>query len=253
MKRQRISQGYFATTQWHVVRQSTEGPDWKRIEALNQICSRYGPALVEFVRRQFEASELDAEELVQQFVTDRVLAKNLLTKAEPSKGKFRTFLMTSIKRFVLDQFRRQRTDKRRPPNGFVSMDSVQSDAMLDLDTDEQRTFDQSFVRQIIAEAIHRTHEYCIRKNQTEIWEILYERVLIPHIEERAPVDYDTLVEELGLRSRAEAQNKLATGKRTFQRCFQEVIMEFTASAEEFEEEWAYLSRFFSENRQDLKD
>ncbi len=252
MKRQRIHQGYFATTQWHVVRQSTEGPDWKRVEALNQICARYGPALTEFVKRQFQLPEPEAEELVQQFVTDRVLAKNLLQMATPSKGKFRTFLMTSMKHFVLDQFRRQNSDKRRPPNGFVPMDELQNETMVNSGPDDQKTFDESFVRQIIAESIHRTHEYCISKGQQEIWEILYERVLIPHLEERDPVEYDTLVEELKLRNRAEAQNKLATGKRTFQRCFREVIMEFTASAEEFEEEWAYLSRFFSESRQESK-
>lgn len=244
MKRQRINQGYFATTQWHVVRQSTEGPDWKRVEALNQICARYGPALVEFVKRHFQLPEADAEELVQHFVTDRVLAKNLLMKAAPSKGKFRTFLMTSIKHFVLDQFRRQNSEKRRPPNGFVPLDEIQPESLAHSGLDDQKTFDEGFVRQIIAEAIHRTHEYCIQHGQPEIWEILYERVLIPHLEGRQPVEYDTLVQELQLRSSAEAQNKLATGKRTFQRCFREVIMEFTESAEEFEEEWAYLSRFF---------
>ena len=250
MKRQRISHGHFATTQWHVIRQTSEGPDWKRVEALNQICARYVPAMVEFVKRQFFLQEEDAEDLVQQFVADRVLAKELLMKAAPSKGKFRTFLMSSIKHFVWDQFRRQSAVKRRPPNGFVSLDEELADTMLDAEQSEQRVFDQGFVRQIIGEAVHRTHEQCVSKGQTDIWEILYERVLVPHLEETQPEDYDTLVNELGLRSRAEAQNKLATGKRIFQRCFREVIQEFTSSTDEFEEEWAYLSRFFTNKPQD---
>ena len=245
MKRQRISQRTFATTQWHVVKQSTEGSDSKRQEALNQICAQYFPAMVEYVQRQFSISEEEAQDMVQQFITDRVLVKNSLAQAEPSKGRFRTFIMKSIKHFVFDQLRRQSTQKRRPPNGFVSLDDTKRDTMPEDEPDEQKVFDQGFVRQIIGEAIHRTQEECVRKNQTEIWEILYERVLIPHLEETPPEPYDTLVRELGLRNRAEAQNKLATGKRMFQRCFRGVIEEFTDSAEEFEEEWHYLSRFFA--------
>jgi len=70
------------------------------------------------------------------------------------------------------------------------------------------------------------------------------------LEETRPESYDTLIRELGLRDRAEAQNKLATGKRIFQRCFKEVIEEFTETKEEFEEEWTYLSGFFSSSSQD---
>lgn len=250
MKRQRISQGTFATTQWQVVRQTTEGPDWKRVEALNQICGRYVPAMVEYVKHQFHLTEEEAEDMVQQFVTDRVVLKNSLAQASESKGRFRSFLMRAIKHFVYDQFRRQLSQKRRPPGGFVSLDEVPTDQMSDDDTEDQRVFDQGFVRQIIGEAIHRTHEACVRKNKTISWEILYERVLIPHLEQTRPESYDTLIRELGLRDRAEAQNKLATGKRIFQRCFKEVIEEFTETKEEFEEEWTYLSGFFTSRSQD---
>jgi RNA polymerase sigma-70 factor (ECF subfamily) len=250
MKRQRIQQGTFATTQWHVVRQATEGPDRRRVEALNDICARYVPAMVEYIKRQFHVTEDVAEDMVQQFVTDRVLSKDILSQAVQTKGRFRTFLMTSIRHFVCDQIRRESSMKRCPPNGFVPLEDMQTETTAALEQEEQRVFDQGFVRQIIGEAIHRTHELCVKRNQTDIWEILHERVLAPHIEEVQPESYDILVQELGLRNRAEAQNKLATGKRIFQRCYQQVIEEFTESAQEFEEEWHYLSRFFAPTRQE---
>ena len=53
MKRQPIQQGRFQTTQWHVVRQATEAPDLERMEALDHLLRRYGPALVEYVKRRF--------------------------------------------------------------------------------------------------------------------------------------------------------------------------------------------------------
>ena len=250
MKRQRIHHGTFATTQWHVVRQATEGSDRQRVEALNHICGRYVPAMVEYVKRQFHIAEEQAEDMVQQFVADRMLAKDMLAQAVKTKGRFRTFLMTSIRHFVCDQIRRESSLKRCPPNGVVPLEEVQSENTAVLEQEEQRVFDQGFVRQIIGEAIHRTHDQCVEKKQTDIWEILHERVLAPHIEEVQPESYDILVAELGLRNRAEAQNKLATGKRIFQRCFRQVIEEFTESKEEFEEEWCYLSRFFTPNLQE---
>lgn len=251
MKRHNIQQGRFATTQWHVVKQATEAPDLERLEALNDLMRRYVPAMVEYIRRRFDCPINEAEDFAQQFVADRVLLKNVLSKASQSRGKFRTFLMVSIQHFVLDAFRREKSLKRRPPNGFVSVERIDAEHVMEDASSDQRLFDDGFARQVIAEAIHRTHARCIAKEQLEIWEILYARILAPHLEDEMPEDYASLVKALGLRHCAEAQNKLATGKRIFRRCFQDVVEEFSDSQQDFDEEWHYFSQFFDPCRQGI--
>ena len=252
MKRQFIQQGRFATTQWHMVKQATEAPDLERMEALNDLLRRYVPAMVEYIKRRFHFSVNEAEDLVQQFVADRVLLKNALAKATPVRGKFRTFLMVSIQHFAFDVLRREKSLKRRPSNGFVSMDEVEANVFAEDCEVEQCVFDDGFARQVIAEAVHRTHSKCVDKGKMEIWEILHARVLAPHLEGIPPEGYASLVDDLGLRDSMEAQNKLATGKRIFRRCFRQVVEEFSDSVEDFDEEWTYFSKFFETMQPDAK-
>lgn len=242
-----MSRRVFATTQWNVVKQAAEAPDIARTEALNRLLRSYGPAMIEYVKHRFVLSESEAEDMIQQFVADLVLVKNAFARANQSRGKFRTFLMTSIQHFVCDQLRRQKAQKRYPSNGFVSVEETNIADLTSNSSLDQELFDDGFIRQIVAEAIHRTHEYCVARGQSEIWEILYARVLAPHLDDTEPEDYDRLVSELGLRDNTEAQNKLASGKSIFKRCFKSVIEEFSSSAQEFEEEWQYFSRFFDLN------
>jgi DNA-directed RNA polymerase specialized sigma24 family protein len=249
MKRHFIQQGRFATTQWHMVKQATEAPDLERMEALNDLLRRYVPAMVEYIKRRFHFSVNEAEDLVQQFVADRVLLKNVLAKATQERGKFRTFLMVSIQHFTFDMLRREKSLKRRPLNGFVSMDDIDANVFVEDSEREQSIFDEGFARQLIAEAVHRTHSKCVDKGKLEIWEILHARVLAPHLEGIPPEGYDSLVDDLGLSHPVEAQNKLATGKRIFRRCFRQVVEEFSDSVEDFDEEWAYFSKFFESIRQ----
>ena len=116
-----MQQGHSAAIQWHVIRQATEAPDLERLEALETLLRRYGPALIEYIKRRFRFKYSDAEDILQQFVADRVLIKTTLAQACQIRGKFQTFLMLSIQHFVCVQFRKQQSQKRCPPNGFVSL------------------------------------------------------------------------------------------------------------------------------------
>ena len=250
MKRRMLEQGRFATTQWQIVRQASVRADDDRIRALDQLLRTYCPALIEYLKRQFRLSEDRAEDLVQDFVTDQVLIRNLLSKASRDRGRFRTFLLNSIQHYTNDRIRYDKALKRRPVNGFAPLlnDTIQE---LENQRDsDQTTFDDLFARQVIAEAIQRTHQKCLTDNRLEIWEVLHARILSPLLEDTPVTDYNLLVTELGLQNRAEAQNRLASGKRMFKRYFQTVVEEFAADEQELESELQFLRKFFRSDSQD---
>ncbi len=250
MKRQLLEQGRFATTQWQMVRQASDCADDERIEALDQLLRTYCPALIEYLKRQYRLPEDRAEDVVQGFVTDQVLIKNLLSKASQDRGRFRTFLLNSIQRYTNDRIRRDKALKRRPANGFTSLTDGQAETLEAPPSDSQHTFDDIFARQVIAEAIQRTHQRCLSEKRMEIWEILHARIFSPLLEDIPTRSYDELVAELGLRNSGEAQNRLASGKRMFKRYFRAVVEEFAADEQELEEELAYLRKFFRSDTQD---
>jgi RNA polymerase sigma factor (sigma-70 family) len=91
----------FQTTHWSVVLSSINGETdgaGKGLESLNQLCRTYWRPLYIYLRRCGSTTQ-DAEDLTQQFLME-LLQRDGLSNVHPSKGKFRSFLIASLKNFL---------------------------------------------------------------------------------------------------------------------------------------------------------
>src|SRR6266536_6469778 len=111
----------FATTHWSVVLAAGERDLPQAAEALEKLCRTYWYPLYVFVRRQGNNPE-DAQDLTQEF-SSRLLEKNYLAKADRDRGKFRTFLLGSMKNFLVNEWKRAGRLKRGGGAEFVSIDA----------------------------------------------------------------------------------------------------------------------------------
>src|SRR5712671_1128247 len=103
----------FATTHWTVVLSARDGSS---SAALDTLCRTYWYPIYGFIRRSGHASA-DAEDLTQGFFA-HLLEKNALRTVGQEKGKFRSFLLASLRHYLADQSDRARAQKRggaRPP------------------------------------------------------------------------------------------------------------------------------------------
>jgi RNA polymerase sigma-70 factor (ECF subfamily) len=99
----------FVTTRWSLVLAAREGsPDAG--DALATLCRQYWDPLYAFLRRQGFSAD-DAQDLTQGFFA-RLLEKHYLDGAQPERGRFRSFLLASLKHFSLNQLERERATKR---------------------------------------------------------------------------------------------------------------------------------------------
>jgi RNA polymerase sigma-70 factor (ECF subfamily) len=89
--------------------------------ALEKLCRTYWFPLYAFARRQGNSPE-DAQDLTQDFFR-RLLEKNYLGKADPDRGKFRTFLLQSLKNFLVNEWKRAGRLKRGGGVEFLSIDT----------------------------------------------------------------------------------------------------------------------------------
>src|SRR5258708_1099504 len=85
----------FALTRWSVVLAAGNSDSSNAQDALENLCRAYWPPLYAFVRRQGH-SPADAQDLTQEFFA-RLLQKNSLGAVDPAKGRFRSFLLASLK------------------------------------------------------------------------------------------------------------------------------------------------------------
>src|SRR4051812_11868753 len=100
----------FPTTRWTLV---VTGGDPQRTEArsaLVALCESYWYPLYAYVRRRGYPPD-QAQDLTQEFFV-RILDGRYLNRADPEKGRFRSFILTSLKFFLADEGDRQRAQKR---------------------------------------------------------------------------------------------------------------------------------------------
>jgi RNA polymerase sigma factor (sigma-70 family) len=121
----------FVTTHWSVIAASllsgaSDDADTAQI-ALAQLCRDYWPPLYSFVRRR-GYSAADAQDLVQDFFV-HLLETKAYARTQPAKGKFRTFLLVSLKNYLADAWDRARAFKRGGGCQFVLLDEEKLDAV----------------------------------------------------------------------------------------------------------------------------
>jgi RNA polymerase sigma-70 factor (ECF subfamily) len=113
----------FATTRWSVVLAARgESPAESRA-ALETLCRGYWYPLYAFVRRTGRSAH-DAEDLTQEFFA-RLVEKHWLDAVEQARGRFRSFLIMAMKRFLANEWDRSQAEKHGGGKVFVPLDGAE--------------------------------------------------------------------------------------------------------------------------------
>lgn len=135
----------FATTRWSLVLQAGRGQDTDAHAALSRLCGTYWFPLYAYVRRRGFGPH-DAQDLTQAFFA-RLLAQRTLGRADPARGRFRTFLLTALAHFLADEWDKLRARKRGSGRDVLSLDLAAAERRFELEpVDGGVTPDQAFDR-----------------------------------------------------------------------------------------------------------
>src|SRR2546430_15380981 len=117
---------HFQTTHWSVVLAAGQSDSPRRTEALETLCRAYWYPLYAYVRQRGHGPE-DAQDLTQEFLA-RLLEKNWLADLDPHKGRFRSFLLTALNRFLINEYDRGQAAKRGGGKALLSLDRAQAES-----------------------------------------------------------------------------------------------------------------------------
>lgn len=110
----------FTTTHWSVVVRASGEASAETDSALEDLCRTYWYPLYAYVRRQGHAAS-DAQDLTQDFFA-RFLEREYFKLADRNRGRFRTFLLCSLKHFLTNEWEKRRTAKRGGGHPLLSFD-----------------------------------------------------------------------------------------------------------------------------------
>lgn len=164
----------FATTHWTVVLAAGRQRSPQADRALEELYRTYWFPLYAYTRRRGHTKE-DAEDLTQAFFA-RLLEKNYLAQLDSEKGKFRAFLLASLKHFLANERDKAHAQKRGGGNLVMSLDWETADTKFQVtDTQEpspDKAFDREWALALLAKVIERLQAECAADGKAKLFEQL---------------------------------------------------------------------------------
>jgi DNA-directed RNA polymerase specialized sigma24 family protein len=115
--------GSFQSTQWSQLRRAKTSNEERRRVAVNNLLQRYWRPVYCYLRRKGYSNE-HAKDLTQGFFCEVVLGRQLIQQADEARGRFRTFLLTALDRYVTSAYRKEAAAKRLPKKGLEQLECV---------------------------------------------------------------------------------------------------------------------------------
>ncbi|MCF7816804.1 MAG: sigma-70 family RNA polymerase sigma factor [Kiritimatiellales bacterium] len=146
-------EGTFPTTQWSVVLDAGASETGIAAAALEKLCRRYWYPVYAFVRRHGHDVP-GAEDLTQGFFAF-VLERKAFHRADPQRGRFRSFLLASLTHYLHNEHDRAQTLKRGGSLKLVSLDQPGAEELYGRETADHATPEKMFERQWAALLVRR--------------------------------------------------------------------------------------------------
>jgi RNA polymerase sigma-70 factor (ECF subfamily) len=221
---------------------NTQSP--QSADALEKLCRAYWYPLYAYVRRTGQSKE-NAEDLTQAFFA-RLLEKNFLNAAEPERGRFRSFLLMALKRFLANEWDRVRAQKRGGGQTHVPLDTELAERKFQAETtageiSPDRLYDRRWALTLIEQTMARLRAEFERAGKTGEFERLKSFLTA----DKSEIPYATVAAELGM---VESALRVAVHRlrRRYRELFREEIAHTLAEGEDIDEELRHLLTVLSE-------
>ena len=233
----------FPTTHWSMVVSAGASHSSVAGQAMGMLCENYWFPLYAFVRRKGHSPQ-DAEDLLQEFFV-QLLEHDWVARADRSKGRFRSFLLTVLSRFLANQWDKVSSQKRgghlrRVPMFIEDAENRFSREPVDTCTPEQE-FERQWALTVLERVLDRLREEYVERGRTALFDALKPSLA----GSRQAQPYDRLGAELGM---TEGSVKVAVFRlrRRYRERLTEEIAQTVASPDEVQSELRHLFRILAQ-------
>jgi len=235
------SKGWFVTTHWSVVLSAQDSQSPHSREALESLCRSYWYPLYSYVRRAGH-SPADAEDLAQGFFA-RLLEKDYLKAATRDKGRFRTFLLVALKRYMANEWDRQHAQKRGGFAALVPIDQELAESRFAAEPAHNLSPDLLFDRQWAMTLLERTMSQLQQEYAASDRARLFDYLRNCLTRDESALPYAEIASRLQL---TEAAVKMAVHRLRgrYREILQHEIAQTVSGPEEIEEEIRHLFSAF---------
>jgi RNA polymerase sigma factor (sigma-70 family) len=227
----------FLSTHWSVVLAAGDSQAPQTSQALEKLCRAYWYPLYAHVRRQgFDAHE--AQDLTQAFFAF-VLEKRALSKVDPAKGKFRSFLLASLNNFLNNERDKARRLKRGGGAEIISLDAEPAEQRYLAEPvhgeTPERIFERRWAHAVVEQVTRNLLEEFTAAGLAQRYEVLRDFL----VGEPRDGSYEDAAGRLGM-SVSAVTSAIYRARQRFRELFRAEIANTVATPEEIDDEIRYL-------------
>lgn len=237
--------GTFWTTHWSLIENArSDDPDASR-SLVGLLLQRYWKPVYCYLRRKGYDNET-AKDLTQGFFHEVVLGRHLIDKADPAKGRFRSFLLVALDRYLANVHRAESARKRIPPSRLVPLDMVEPPELPSVVSTmaPEAVYDYVWVSTLLEQVLEEVKTQCNKDGMGQHWNVFRDRVLTPIMQQNSPPSLAEICRTHGVTGEKQASNMVVTMKRRLQAALAARLRETVASEEELTREMDEIRRFF---------
>ena len=231
--------GIFPNTRWTLIQEISTGGE-AAARALDELCGIYWYPVYAYLRGH-GAKPTDAEDLTQSFF-ERLIGREVFSRADSEKGRLRCYLLHSLKHFKIDEHRKAVAQKRGGGAIHFSIDADEAEQRFrcepETSDDPARIFERRWALALLAEAFERLKADYVKAGKAELYSALQ-----PSIAGDSPSGggYSDAATKLGMSTGA-VQVAAHRMKKRYRHALEAAIAETVESPEEVRDELAHISR-----------
>ena len=156
--------GRFQTTHWTVIQEVHAGDEERARQVVSDLLQDYWKPVYCYLRRKGYGNE-KSKDLTQGFFQEVVLGYELIRRADPTRGRFRTLMLTALDRYLANDHRHQNAQKRIPPDRLIPLERVALNELPDMPQDLscEDSFNYVWVSELLDRLLSEVETDCRRR------------------------------------------------------------------------------------------
>jgi RNA polymerase sigma-70 factor (ECF subfamily) len=227
----------FVTTHWSVVVGAARRDSPEALAALDKLCRTYWYPIYVFVRRKGHTSH-EAEDLTQEFFA-RLIKGRDLEVVRREKGRFRSYLLVSLKHFLVNEWKRGQTQKRGGGQNLVPLDLALAENLYSAEASAVQTPEKAFERRwaftLLGTVLGRLQAEYADSERGKLFDCLRDYLS----SEAPPRSQEAIAVELGV-SEGAVKQAVHRLRRRYRELLREEIAHTVATVGDVEDELRYL-------------
>jgi RNA polymerase sigma-70 factor (ECF subfamily) len=200
--------------------------DTRRRQVLDYLSRRYWKPVYCYLRRKGH-DDPSAKDLTQGFFQELILEKDIVRRANPQRGRFRTFLLTALDNYVVSSYHAAMRRKRHPGRELQQLDGCDdySAVLLSHEMEPHDLFTYVWATTLLDEVLAEVERGCTRDGKKLHWQLFRVRVFEPIVTGDPPPSFRELCQRFDVKSELAASNMIVTVKRRFKAVLEQMLRE----------------------------